>query len=183
MKTESMQALLAAMLDQQQVEEETRVLEDSRMRESLTTGPELTDSEKTLLLRSPLARYRYQDMQTQISEEIAETLHRQNINTRILPLAAADHSDTQTFTCTGYKVILYDKHEYGVPWMLLLQLDKAFQDALKPLTKLRLIDSGGLEWMKGQPDANGELVANWTDADTNLVERAKKYSLNLEIMD
>ncbi|HID46896.1 MAG TPA: hypothetical protein EYP34_14240 [Chromatiaceae bacterium] len=182
MKPESMKALFSAMLDQQYVSRETRALSDERMRETLTTGPELTGKEKELLIRSPLARYCYQDMQSAIAEEITDALQQGNISTHILPLAAADHADTHSFSCTGYKVILYDKKKYGIPWVILLQLDKSFQEAINPLTVLRLVDSGGLEWMRGRPDANGELTASWTHADTDLLERAKQYSLNLEIV-
>jgi len=182
MKTESLQTLFAAMLEQQLVEKETRVLDDRRMRESLTTGPKLSDEEKALLIRSPLARYRYQEIQREIAEEISDILERRNIDTRIVPLAAADHAGEQVFSCTGYKVILYEKKQYGIPWLILLQLDKAFQESIHPLTVLRLVDSGGLEWMRGRPDSNGELTASWSHADTDLRERAKQYSLNLEIV-
>ena len=182
MKTESMKALLAAMLEQQLEEDEIRALDEARMRESLTTGPELNDEEKALLLRSPLARYRYQDMQAEIAEEVTETLRRQKIDTRILPLAAADKSDTHTFSCTGYRVILYDKKKYGIPWMILLQLEKPLRDAINPFTVVRLVDSGGLEWMRGRPDANGELTVSWIHSDTDLLERARRYELNLEIV-
>ena len=182
MKTQSMKALFAAMLEQQLVEDDTRVLDEARMRESLTTGPELTDEEKSLLVRSPLARYRYQDMQAQVADEVTDTLRRLKIDTHILPLAAADHSDTHTFTCTGYRVILYDKKKYGVPWMILLQLEKSLQDAINPFTVVRLVDSGGLEWMRGKPDANGELTVSWIHPDTDLLERARRYELNLEIV-
>lgn len=182
MNRESLKALFSAMLDEQVEPGETPPLVEARMRETLTTGPQLTEEEKALLIQSPLARYRYQDMQKQVAEEITQTLERGNIATRILPLAAAEKTDTHHFSCTGYKVILYDKKEHGIPWVILLQLDKAFQDAINAFTVLRLVDSGGLEWMRGRPDANGEITASWIHADTDLLERARQYSLKLEIV-
>lgn len=170
------------MLDTQQESGTHGAMSDSRMRQSLVIGPGLTAEEKGILLKSPIARYRYMDIKRAVTRQIEQDLKVFHIGTEILPLAASDHSDTHAFACSGYRVVLYDKNELGIPWVILLQLDKSFQKAINPLTVLRLVDSGGLEWLRGKPDRNGELAASWSDADTDLLERSKQFSLNLEVV-
>ena len=85
-------------------------------------------------------------------------------------------------TGTGYRVILYRQDNPDTPWLVLVQLEKIYQDILLgfPHTPLRLFDSGGLEWLRGKPNNYGEISATWTDANMDLAQRASQYSLHLE---
>jgi hypothetical protein len=47
------------------------------------------------------------------------------------------------------------------------------------MTELRLVDSGGLEWMRGRSDAEGEMTRAWEDVTIDLLERSSQYTLRL----
>ena len=67
-----------------------------------------------------------------------------------------------------------------MPWIVFLQLSSKVTNCLYPLTRIRLYDSGGLDWIIGKPDKNGQIIGEWLDNETNLVERSKLYSLHIE---
>jgi len=182
MNTQSLENLFTAMLETQVESGTAGTISKDRLEQAITTGPELTPEEKQILLKSPVARYEYLDAKNRVFASMNEQLQTQHIETNVLPLAASDQSDKHTFSCSGYRVTLYNKKKYGIPWVILLQLDNSFMKIINPMTIIRLVDSGGLEWLRGKPDINGELTASWLDSDTDLLERSKRFSLNVELV-
>lgn len=151
-----------------------------RIREALTVGPALSDEEQRLLLLSPVAREDFWLIKEEITNDLLGRLEEQGIALELLPLAAADKSDKVVMHSTGFSVTLINKNEIGVPWVILVQISSAYRKIISPMTTLKLVDSGGLEWLRQKPDSNGEMTALWTDSETDLVDRASRFSLILE---
>jgi len=183
MNAQSLEHLFSSMLDQQIESGNAGTISRERIERILTSGPGLSQREKQVLLRSPIARYEYYDTKSKILVSIKRKLAQQHINTEIVPLAATDDSaDRHIFSCTGFRVTIYDKKAFGIPWVILLQFGTTFMKVIHPMTVVRLVDSGGQEWLRGKPDENGELTASWLDVETDLLDRVRRFSLNIELV-
>ena len=180
MNTNGMATLLAELLEPQVETGKYGEISKERLRASLTTGPALTEHEQLLLLLSPVARIDWQHIQQQVKRELQEELKARDIEMNILPLAAATDEEKIQFKGNGFNVTLYRQDDIGVPWIILVQLGETYLQAIGPMTTLRLVDSGGLEWLRGKPDKNGEITASWHDPDTDILARSRKFSLTLE---
>lgn len=181
MNTNGMARLLAGILDSQLETGQYGVVDEHRIRESLTTGPVLTDEEQSLLLLSPVARNDYNTIRRQIKEEVLVQLADNHIEQTLLPLAAAASAgDKVLLKGNGFNVTLYKQDNLGIPWVILVQLGKSYLEAINPMTVVRLVDSGGLEWLRGKPDANGEITQPWQDSETDILSRSRRFSLTLE---
>ena len=152
----------------------------ARLREALTTGPSLNEKERCLLLLSPVARDDFHRMRRQMNEEIQARIEQLGVDRHLHALAADSEEDTVSLKGNGFGVTLYQRSELGVPWVILVQLGPAYLQAINPMTVLRLVDSGGLEWCRGKPDGQGEITAAWDDRETDILARSKRFSLSLE---
>lgn len=172
--------LLSTILDSQIESGSHGSISKQRLYESMTTGPELTRNERKILLLSPVAREDYQLEKAVVQKELMERLTTNSIAQELLPLAAATDDDKVYLKGEDFDVILIKKEALGVPWVILVQLGSSYQRTINPMTVLRLVDSGGLEWLRGKPDSNGELTAAWYDDETDLLSRARRFTLFLE---
>lgn len=180
MNTDAMAGLLTELLEPQIESGAYGTIGDDRLREALTSGPELSENEQSLLLLSPVARSDYRRVRREIVEETLDRINRHGVEMDMLPLAAADRKDKVVLKSSGFTVTLYRRDELGIPWVILVQLGGVYKQAINPMTTLRLVDTGGLEWLRGRPDANGELTGAWNDPETDLLDRARRFSLVLE---
>ena len=152
----------------------------ARLREALTTGPSLSEAERSLLLLSPVARSDFQRMRCQVKEEIQQRLDQLGVERQLYALAADSDEGTVSLKGNGFQVTLYQRSDLGIPWVILVQLGPVYLQAINPMTVLRLVDSGGLEWCRGKPDGQGEITASWDDRETDILARSKRFSLSLE---
>ena len=180
MNTNGMATLLTELLAPQVETGKYGVISKERLRASLTTGPPLTEHEQTVLLLSPVTRIDWQHIQQQVTHELLAELKARDIEMNLLPMAAATDEETTKFHGNGFNVTLYRQNDIGIPWIVLVQLGDAYLKAIGPMTTLRLVDSGGLEWLRGKPDKNGEITGSWHDQDTDLLARSRRFSLTLE---
>lgn len=176
----AMANLLTKILDSQIESGRYSSIKESRLRESSTTGPKLTEAEQCLLLLSPLARSDYKRIRGEIRNENLARLDTLRVERQLFPLAAASDEDTIVMKNNGFTVTLYRRKDLGIPWIILVQLGSLYLNAIYPMTTLRLVDSGGLEWLRGRPDINGEITAHWVDELTDILARSKRFSLLLE---
>lgn len=181
MNSDAMARLLSGILDQQIESGVHSVISEDRLREAITSGPDFTDEEQRLFLVSSMAREDRRRAKRAVLDETLEKLKLQRVEMELLPLAASTVDDTVVLKGSGFSVTLYRRDEIGVPWIILVQLDRDFRQAINPLTVLRLVDSGGLEWLRGRADNNGELTGAWNDPETDLLERVRRFSLTLEL--
>ncbi len=180
MNTNGMARLLAGMLDTQLETGQYGAIDEERIRASLTTGPALSDEEQSLLLLSPVARSDFNRVRREVKEKLVLQLMENHIEQNLLPLAAATDEDKVLLKGNGFNVTLYKQDNLGIPWIVLVQLGDNYLQAINPMTVLRLVDSGGLEWLRGKPDANGEITVPWEDAETDILSRSRRFSLTLE---
>ncbi|MCU7805624.1 MAG: hypothetical protein KZQ96_20750 [Candidatus Thiodiazotropha sp. (ex Lucinoma borealis)] len=101
------------------------------------------------------------------------------VDTSLVSLAASSLEDKVILKGRSFAVTLYRGLGRDVPWVVLVQLDKNYLDAIEPMTTLRLVDSGGMEWMRGSVDSNGEFTGVWLPSNGDLIKRAQDYSLSL----
>ena len=180
MNTESMTRLLAEVLDGQVESGAFGAISETRLREAMTNGPDFTRQERSLLLLSPLVRTDYRRIRNETLKDTRGRIKRHNVEVNLLPLAATTEEETVVLKSSGFTVTLYRQEELGFPWVILVQLDSTYRQAINPMTTLRLADAGGLEWLRGRPDPNGELTGAWYDSEVDLLERVRRYSLILE---
>lgn len=175
-----MAKLLSELLDPQLETGQYGVITEKRLREALTLGPPLDEREQSLLLLSPVVREDYRRIRQEIRSELSKKLEMNNVAMEIMPLAAASTGDKVVMKGKGFTVTLYRQEGLGVPWIILVQLGDAYMQTLNPMSILRLMDSGGLEWLRGRPDECGEITATWNDDQTDLIARSRRFSLRLE---
>jgi len=172
--------LLRDILDQQIEDGRSGSIERERVEDAVTTGPGLDAHEKKLLLLSPYARHVYSEVARDQRVDINRRLSAGDVATKAMKLAASRETDKVEITGCGFTVTLYRAKEVNEPVVLLLRLSDAYRQAINPMTRLRLSDSGGLEWLRGVPDHNGQITGMWSDAKMDLVERSGSYELILE---
>ena len=94
-------------------------------------------------------------------------------------LAAADPAvqPVTIDTHPHFTLKLFPLDAAGTRWTIYLKLsDTAYQTLL---TGVRLVDTGGLQWLAGQVDDDGELSADWTHPEPPL-QRLHRYALRVE---
>ena len=94
-------------------------------------------------------------------------------------LAAADHPGHPITLDThpALLVKLFPLDESGDRWTIFLKVTEQGQEALG--SRIRLVDTGGVQWLAGQVDEDGELSADWAYQETPL-QRLHQYELRLE---
>lgn len=180
MNTELMAKLLAGVLDGQIESGTYGEISEDRLKQAMTSGPDFTLEEQRLFMLSPLARADRARMKKKLLKEMNIRLEQQEVEKELIPLAAATEADSVVLRGNGFSVTLYRQENTHVTWVILLQLENNYRRAINTMTSLRLTDSGGLEWLRGRPDSNGEITASWDDVETDLLERARRFTLLLE---
>ena len=181
MVNKGISAIFGEILDRQkESDENVNKISVEKLYQTFTKGQKLNTSERQSLVLSPILRYQCVDVLNQIHQEIKDSLDQSQVPMSIAPLAAASYSDKHHFSCIGFDVYLYDQSDVGIPWIILLQLNRKIMGALYPVTRIRLYDSGGLEWLQGKPDKNGQIVREYLEGEINFLERAKMYSIHIE---
>lgn len=180
MNIDGMAKLLKNILESQIESGQHGFFEEERLRAALTVGPPLNEDELSLLMLSPVARYDYKRIHREISQEVTSRLKRNSVEIELFPLAAATDENKVILRGHGFNVTLYKQDNLGIPWVILVQLGTSFLEVLNPMTVLQLVDSGGLEWLRGKPDANGEITATWDDPETDILARSRRFSLTLK---
>jgi len=180
MNMQGMASLLAEILSSQVEQGQYGVISEARLREALTSGPPLSESEQALLLLSPVTRDDYRRIRQEVNDALHIRLDQLQIERQLYALAADSEEDIVVMKGNGFTVTLYRRDDLGIPWVILVQLGQSYLQAINPMTRLRLIDSGGLEWCRGKPDSQGEITAPWSDRETDLLARSKRFSLILE---
>lgn len=182
MTNQATRKLISAILARQLETGRYGEIRQDRLREALTTGPALSEAERSILLLSPVAREDWNQASKEIADELRERWAALDIELKLVPLAAATESDAPVIALNGdgFSVVLYRQDGEGHSWVILVQLGTQIRNTIDPMTRLRLVDDGGLEWMEGQPDSSGEMTALWQDVKENLADRARRYCLILE---
>lgn len=180
MNMDAMAALFSEVLATQVESGEYGALPQARLLEMLTTGPPPTPEEQAVLILSPVAREDYRLIRQQVNDSVRARLKELAIEQELFAMAADSDEDTLVMRGNGFTVTLYRRNDLGIPWVILVQLGPAYMEAINPMTTLRLVDSGGLEWCRGKPDGQGEVSAFWSDPETDILARSKRFSLVLE---
>ena len=176
--------LLAALLNSQIEPDNSPIIDNMRLYEAFTTGPGLNNEEQRILCLSPTSRARYLQIKRKINAEIRSRWRAQGLALSLIAKAAAAQNTLLDFQAAdgSFSVTLYRQDDADMPWMILLRLSPRVRDTLHSTTMIRLVDSGGLEWVRGRPDARGEISFGWYDLQNPAEQRLREYALTLDLV-
>lgn len=178
--SEAFRRLMATMLAEQSDRDDADMaLDEARLRRVLSGDAPLSAIEQRLLWTSPTARQRLAMLWE--SRHAAQYLawQRAGVSPQIHYQAAADQA-VQPITIETHPhctIKLFPLDADGAHWTVYIKLSDTVQQTL--LSGIRLVDSGGLQWLAGQVDNDGELSADWPHAEPPL-QRLHRYALRLE---
>lgn len=180
MNPEALKHLMAAILaEQPESPDDGMALDEARLQRALSEEEPLSAAEQHLLWISPAARRRLTMLWD--SQRAAQYLawHRAGITPQMAYLAAADAAvqPVTIDTHPHFMIKLFPLDVDGKHWTIFLKLSDTAHQTL--LTGVRLVDTGGLQWLAGPVDGDGELSADWTHAEPPL-QRLHRYELRVE---
>lgn len=180
MNTEAMKRLLAAILaDQEEQADAGMALDEARLSRALSGADPLNEAEQQLLWTSPAARQRLYALQSAQRAVQYLTWQQQSIEPSITYHAAADGA-VQPITIDTHPhltIKLFPLDEQGDRWTIFLKLSERVQQSL--VSGIRLVDTGGAQWLVGHVDKDGELSADWMHQESPL-QRLLHYELRIE---
>jgi len=169
MTVTSLEKLLCATLNLQQDDGTDMALGERRVREILSEMSTATEAEQNSLLRYPSARRQlYFIADVMRAEQLAQWQQSGIENVIQLKAAAQRYSDQQPIiidTNQNFVVTLFPPEEEHDRWTIHL---KMAANLITELKGIRLKDSSGQEWLRGKPDADGELSQSWNYAEDPL---------------
>ena len=180
MNRKAMQRLMAAILAEQPESADAGIaLDEARLRRALSGAEPLSQAEQRLLWTSPAARWRLTMLW--VSERAAQYLawHQAGIAPQIAYLAASDAAvqPVTIDTHPHFTIKLFPLDTDGKRWTIFLKLSDTAHQTL--LTGIRLVDTGGLLWLAGPVDGDGELSVDWPHPEPPL-QRLHRYELRVE---
>jgi hypothetical protein len=182
MNHDAKQRLMAAILTEQPERADAgTTLDEARLRRALSGDEPLNHAEQHILWTSPAARHRLMVLRDVQRAAQQRAWQRLGVAAQIVYLAAAD-STVQPITIDTHPhltVKLFPLDEQGERWTVFLKLSESLQQTL--LTGIRLLDTGGVQWLAGHVDHDGELSADWTH-DESPLHRLHRYALRLEAL-
>lgn len=180
MNPEALKHLMAAILAEQSDSADAGMaLDETRLQRALSEEEPLSAAEQHLLWTSPAARRRLTMLWD--NQRAAQYLAWQQagIAPQIAYLAAAAPA-VQPITIDTHPhctLKLFPLDADGKLWTIYLKLSDTAHQTL--LTGVRLVDTGGLQWLAGHVDSDGELSADWAHPEPPL-QRLHRYELRLE---
>jgi hypothetical protein len=180
MNPDAMQRLLAAILAEQPERPDAGIaLDEARLRRALSGAEPLSTAEQQVLWTSPAARRRLAILYR--VQRAAQSLAWQQagIASQIPYLAAADTAvqPVTIDTHPSLTVKLFPLDAHGARWTIFVKLTESIHNSL--VSGIRLVDTGGAQWLTGYVDKDGELSADWTHQESPL-QRLHRYELRLE---
>lgn len=180
MNTEVMRRLLAAVLaDQPERADAGMALDEVRLSRVLSGEESLTDAEQHLLWTSPAARQRLFTLHG-IQRARQYLIWRQLGIAPLISYRAAADGAVQTITIDNHPdltIKLFPLDEQGDRWTIFLKLSCQVQQSL--VSGIRLVDTGGVQWLAGHVDKDGELSADWVHQESPL-QRLHRYELRID---
>ena len=180
MNPDAMQRLMAAILAEQPERPDAGIaLDEARLRRALSGAEPLSTAEQQVLWTSPAARRRLAILHR--VQRAAQYLAWQQagIASQIPYLAAADAAvQPVTIDTHPYLTVkLFPLDAHGARWTIFVKLAEPIHNSL--VSGIRLVDTGGVQWLTGYVDKDGELSADWTHEESPL-QRLHRYELRLE---
>ena len=174
--------LISDILDAVAVEDvdDSPRLTDERLRAAIFAQAPLTAPERALIARSPatrdrLAWLRHQARANALARWQAEAIEPEPLRL----LAAADQTPSVAplrLTGAGHSVALTPVDLEGREWHVAVQIANALIEATP--AGFQLVDSEGLIWLSGHPDADGIISGYWTGEEA-LWSRLQRIHLRL----
>ena len=161
-----MHNVLADILNQQDIPDSDADIDPERIREALTTGPGFDETEARILWASPLVRAEYREIRDEIQAGIRERCQARGLTLRLEPMRAAFAADRRHRLPApdgSFQVDLLHTGDPDAPWIIQLHLNDRLRELLGDWHRLhlRLLDSGGHEWLCQPYDGETVLLQDW----------------------
>ncbi len=171
--------LLARVLDLQPLDEKP-LISEGRFRAALTTGPALTREESRVLWTSPATRDRYVRTKAALTSEVSSRLSDHGVGRALFALAAGSDDVVHYLAGDSFSVTVIKADLPDVDWLISLKLEPSYREHLPVLMPVALRDGGGLIWITGTPDAEGQLSGEWIHKGVSPLDRVREHGLVLE---
>ena len=153
--------------------------DEARLRAAISGRQPLNTDERRLLLRSQRARQHLHDVAAMLRADTRASWRQAGVDTQLVYQAAAAEEVRPVSVASNpdFAVSLFPLDQQGLRWTVSLSLsDRVMQGLAGPV---RLVDSDGGLWLQGEPDADGELSADWALPDSPL-RRLRRFRLSIE---
>ncbi len=179
MTRDSTDDLLLQIMNQQVDDGDTSDLDEARIEQALTTGPDFSEAESRKLWRSPSARSTLLEVKDRLCRELRDRWQKEDRVPVAELKAAAAGDDTVKVQGQGFTLTIFPQDDTMTPWILSLKVDTEYCQELGAGLRFRLIDSGGMVWLTGRPNSRGEINDEWHDMSTSPQDRLIEHHLSL----
>lgn len=141
-------------------------------------GEPWAEGDVALVWTSPEARRLFLEARRKVLAEVEESWSAMNFG-REFWRRAADTEDEEDLLLGAAGVTVRILHAPGSgDWVISIALSPEALQLLPAGTKVRLRDSGGRQWLSGEPDRNGGWDEIW-EGDESPIDRLRHHSLTL----
>jgi hypothetical protein len=174
--------ILAAALEAQEGSASADYVEAERIREALMQGPPLTLDEEAIIWGSPDARDLYFTVRRLVRREAEFALQAAGFGTELRLRAAQSASEMESITGDGFVLTIFcDRVGEDEEWSLWLRVEPELRKTLPQNMPVCLRDSGGLTWIEGKLDAQGQMTGTWGHEAETPYDRLGKFGISIGI--
>ncbi|WP_448661516.1 hypothetical protein ACG3SL_12720 [Sphingomonas sp. CJ20] len=170
---------LAAILNRQHEAAEPDALEVARPRlEAYARGEPWREEDAALVWTSPAARRAYVAARRAVLAELESHWSDRQFGREFLRRAADDGNSNELVLGEAGVTIRILQAPGSGDWLISVALSPDALALIPVGTKVRLVDSGGVTWLAGEPDRDGGVDAFWEQPESPMA-RLRDHSLSL----
>lgn len=174
--------ILAAALEAQDGSASADYVPAERIREALMRGPPLSLEEEAIIWGSPDARDLYFTVRRMVRKEAEFALRAAGFGSKIRLRAAQGTNEIESINGAGFVLTVFrDRVGDEEQWSLWLQVEAEFRDNSPKNMSVCVRDEGGLIWIEGRPDAQGQVTSVWSHETETPLERLGKFDISIGI--
>lgn len=174
--------ILAAALQAQDGSASADYVSAERIREALMQGPPLSPEEEAVIWGSPDARDLYFTVRRMVRREAEFNLQAAGFGAELRLRAAQGASETESVRGVGFVLTIFrDRVGEDEEWSLWLQVEAELRNNLPKNMPVCVRDNGGLTWIEGKPDAQGQVTCVWNHQAETPLERLGKFTISIGI--
>ncbi len=155
-------------------------LSAERIRQVLEGGPPFSFQEEQMLWECRASREAFWRTRDTMIQE-ARRYWQDEGHGEVVWLRAAAGQGPVTIKGNGYSVSCFRTQSDAPRWVVSLKIEREIAGKLPRRTKVRLVDTGGREWLKGAIDDTCQIGVIWNDPGISPVDRAHEHGIRLDI--
>ena len=173
-------AFLADVLNRQvELAEDADLAQAAPRLRAYAEGEPWREEDIQLVWTSPGARRLYLRARAAVVERVETGWADRGLARDFLRRAADSAADNEVVMQEAGVTIRVLQAPGSGDWMINVVLSHRAVELLPAGMKIKLVDSGGQEWLQGEPDRAGGVDAFWESTDQTPIERLREHSLSL----